>query len=169
MKFEHHMIHDLLKTPKNISNDLWMITGYIWIDSGNFHFSHENVVISRCFLNSVLGAQGFRSSPSNGLDTIGISVKNDDNPCRESSEIWSWAGDIVDQRGLWNTDMRKGPGPPEGPPGAWTWRRVLRTTFICSWKCRYFSMFFKKCAGVWGVPVICQQRGWYHRNQRQKS
>ena len=75
----------------------------------------------------------FPSSASNGVDTIGFSVENHEDTYRESSEICSWARDIVDQRGLWNAEGRKGPGPPERPPGTWTWRRVLRT-ISASWK-----------------------------------
>ena len=72
-------------------------------------------------------SQGFRSSASNGVDTIGKSTKNYGNPCRVCFVSWISCGDIMDQR-----ESR----PPWWRMGSWTfwrplvtWRRVLRTMF----------------------------------------
>ena len=69
--------------------------------------------------------QGFRSSASNGVDTIGKNAKNYGEPCRVCFVSWISCGVIMGQRGSRKVKWMMGPWAFWRPPA--TWRRMLRT------------------------------------------
>ena len=107
-----------------------MITGYSCADSGNFHSSHKNHNSSRCFQQGTTVAQMFPASTGIGMNSIGKSIKNYGNRCRESSDSWI-SGEVMEvQRGSGLPWWRNASGDPEGAPSSETQRRVLRTPLL---------------------------------------
>ena len=103
-----------LVTPRHHLSNPWLILRtVIFLD-----FAH--------FLKSGPVLQGFPSRTSNALVTIGKNVNNHGDTHPRSFISWTWAKDVIGQRGSRSVGRRIGSQAIWWSPV--TWRRLLRTT-----------------------------------------
>ena len=129
------IIPDDSRSLQSISGDSLVSPEAAWVDFTNIDFRHLS-----WFSKKLSVLKRLRSSTRSGVVTIGISVKNHGNTCREWLESWTWREVIIGQRCHWTGLWRMGLRAFWRPLGSgrrvlrtiWrpllTWRRVLRTT-----------------------------------------
>ena len=139
------------------------------------------------FLKSGPGCQGFPSRYRPGVDTIGKSVENHEDRLPETFIWWTWARDILGQRGSRPTKWRMGSWAIWGPtfmkiirdhpralrntPGQLWW--ILDITWIIlGWfyenRFSRFCALFEKWSDVPILPGKIQTWGCYHPKEHRK-